>query len=81
MKVSSLRLAKEYMKRIRKELESEENENLLLQGVRFAFRVHQVDFTQIPFCSLFSTFNEYDIPHLNILSNTFFGFKIFLFPF
>ncbi|TXG74424.1 hypothetical protein EZV62_003003 [Acer yangbiense] len=44
MKLSSLRLAKEYMRRITKELQSSEcsrEENLLLQGVRFAYRVHQ----------------------------------------
>ncbi|XP_062017785.1 INCREASED PETAL GROWTH ANISOTROPY 1-like protein 1 isoform X1 [Rosa rugosa] len=44
LKVSSLRLAKEFMKRIIKEVQSSECsrvENLLLQGVRFAFRVHQ----------------------------------------
>lgn len=45
MKLSSLRLAKEYMKRITKELQSDEcscEENLMLQGVRYAYRVHQV---------------------------------------
>ncbi|XP_030506539.2 INCREASED PETAL GROWTH ANISOTROPY 1-like protein 1 [Cannabis sativa] len=44
MKLSSLRLAKEYMKRITKELQCNEctrEENLLLQGVRFAYRIHQ----------------------------------------
>ncbi|XP_050367432.1 protein CHUP1, chloroplastic [Argentina anserina] len=44
MKLSSLRLAKEFMKRIIKEVQSSECsrlENLVLQGVRFAFRVHQ----------------------------------------
>ncbi|KAK2643513.1 hypothetical protein Ddye_025276 [Dipteronia dyeriana] len=44
MKLSSLRLAKEYMRRVTKELQSNESsreENLLLQGVRFAYRVHQ----------------------------------------
>ncbi|CAB4282244.1 unnamed protein product [Prunus armeniaca] len=44
MKLSSLRLAKEYMKRIIKEVHSSDcsrEDNLLLQGVRFAFRVHQ----------------------------------------
>lgn len=44
MKLSSLRLAKEYMKRITKELQSDEcscEENLMLQGVRYAYRVHQ----------------------------------------
>ncbi|KAL5580696.1 hypothetical protein UlMin_013138 [Ulmus minor] len=44
MKLSSLKLAKEYMRRITKELQSNEcalEENLLLQGVRFAYRVHQ----------------------------------------
>ncbi|KAF1868926.1 hypothetical protein Lal_00048205 [Lupinus albus] len=45
MKLSSLRLAREFMKRITKELESYEGlqeDNLLVQGVKFAFRVHQV---------------------------------------
>ncbi|XP_054819784.1 protein CHUP1, chloroplastic isoform X2 [Prosopis cineraria] len=44
MKVSSLRVAKECMKRVTKELvysEALQEDNLLLQGVKFAFRVHQ----------------------------------------
>ncbi|GAV66586.1 hypothetical protein CFOL_v3_10096 [Cephalotus follicularis] len=44
MKLSSLKLAKEYMKRITKELhlnKCSKEENLLLQGVRFAYRIHQ----------------------------------------
>ncbi|KAI3675357.1 hypothetical protein L1987_84946 [Smallanthus sonchifolius] len=41
MKLSSLKLARECMKRIAKELESNESGDLLLQGVRFAYRVHQ----------------------------------------
>ncbi|XP_011003883.1 PREDICTED: protein CHUP1, chloroplastic-like [Populus euphratica] len=44
MKLSSLRLAKDYLKRITKELQLNEcsgEENLLLQGARFAYRVHQ----------------------------------------
>ncbi|KAB1225739.1 Protein CHUP1, chloroplastic [Morella rubra] len=44
MKLSSLKLAKDYMKRITKELQNTESscdENLVLQGVRFAYRVHQ----------------------------------------
>ncbi|XP_075634727.1 INCREASED PETAL GROWTH ANISOTROPY 1-like protein 1 [Castanea sativa] len=44
MKLSSLKLAKEYMKRIAKELQSDEcsnDDNLMLQGVRFAYRIHQ----------------------------------------
>ncbi|GAB4859266.1 hypothetical protein Ancab_010728 [Ancistrocladus abbreviatus] len=44
MKLSSLRLAKEYMKRITKELQCSKFSNaddLILQGVRFAYRVHQ----------------------------------------
>ena len=49
MKLSSLRLAREFMKRVTKELESNEasqEDNLLVQGVRFAFRVHQVGILQ-----------------------------------
>lgn len=44
--MSSLRLAKEYMRRITKEMQSNEcfrEENILLQAVRFAYRVHQVE--------------------------------------
>ncbi|KAM3739400.1 hypothetical protein ACB098_08G021900 [Castanea mollissima] len=44
MKLSSLKLAKEYMKRIAKQLQSDEcsnDDNLMLQGVRFAYRIHQ----------------------------------------
>ncbi|XP_008457349.2 protein CHUP1, chloroplastic isoform X1 [Cucumis melo] len=44
IKSSTLRLAKEYMIRITRELRSTETsqaENLFLQGVRFAYRVHQ----------------------------------------
>ncbi|XP_007016914.2 PREDICTED: protein CHUP1, chloroplastic isoform X1 [Theobroma cacao] len=44
LKFSSLRLAREYMKRTTKELQSNESSqvnSLLLQGVRFAYRVHQ----------------------------------------
>ncbi|XP_030447558.1 protein CHUP1, chloroplastic isoform X2 [Syzygium oleosum] len=51
MKLSSLRLAKEYMKRIAREMRSSEcsqEDNLMLQGVRFAFRVHQVVLTTKP---------------------------------
>ncbi|TYJ41737.1 hypothetical protein E1A91_A03G041500v1 [Gossypium mustelinum] len=52
MKFSSLKLAQEYMKRTAKELQSNECSqvnNLLLQGVRFAYRVHQVGLMQTPF--------------------------------
>ncbi|XP_023521601.1 protein CHUP1, chloroplastic-like [Cucurbita pepo subsp. pepo] len=44
MKLSSLRLVKECMRRITKEIqlnETPQTENLFLQGVRFAYRVHQ----------------------------------------
>ncbi|KAK3010178.1 hypothetical protein RJ639_010763 [Escallonia herrerae] len=44
IKLSSLALAKEYMERVATELQCSEPtqvEDLLLQGVRFAFRVHQ----------------------------------------
>ncbi|XP_021910065.1 protein CHUP1, chloroplastic isoform X2 [Carica papaya] len=44
MKLSSLRLARAYMKRITKELQSSRcpsERNLMLQGVRFTYRVHQ----------------------------------------
>ncbi|XP_017982124.1 PREDICTED: protein CHUP1, chloroplastic isoform X4 [Theobroma cacao] len=52
LKFSSLRLAREYMKRTTKELQSNESSqvnSLLLQGVRFAYRVHQVVLMQRPF--------------------------------
>ncbi|XP_017232931.1 INCREASED PETAL GROWTH ANISOTROPY 1-like protein 1 isoform X2 [Daucus carota subsp. sativus] len=46
MKLSSLVLAKEYMKRVARQLQSSEpssqDGDFLIQGVRFAFRVHQV---------------------------------------
>ena len=52
IKLSSVQLARKYMKRVASELdamsepEKEPNrEFLVLQGVRFAFRVHQVYFT------------------------------------
>ncbi|XXG39733.1 hypothetical protein AAC387_Pa01g0614 [Persea americana] len=44
LKLSSMRLAKEYMKRVATELQSStctQEEDFMLQGVRFAFRVHQ----------------------------------------
>lgn len=44
MKLSSLVLAKEYMKRVGKQLQSSDpsqDGDLLIQGVRFGFRVHQ----------------------------------------
>ncbi|KAF9609472.1 hypothetical protein IFM89_016471 [Coptis chinensis] len=45
IKVASVKLAMKYMKRVSAELESvgggSEQEELILQGVRFAFRVHQ----------------------------------------
>ncbi|XP_039689999.1 protein CHUP1, chloroplastic isoform X2 [Medicago truncatula] len=52
IKLCSLRLAKEFMKRITKEIKShealhEDNNNLLLQGVKFAFRVHQTFSLQV----------------------------------
>jgi len=49
IKLSSIQLAKKYMKRVATELDSQggpekepNREFLLLQGIRFAFRVHQV---------------------------------------
>ncbi|NP_001266333.1 Protein CHUP1, chloroplastic [Zea mays] len=45
LKMASLKLAKEYMNRIVKTLKSDpfaNEEELLLQGVRFAFRIHQL---------------------------------------
>ena len=57
MKLSSLRLANEYMKRITGELQSNEctrEENLLLQGVRFAYRIHQVNNISLRIQILFS---------------------------
>ncbi|CDP09218.1 unnamed protein product [Coffea canephora] len=44
LKFSSVALARQYMKRIAKELESSgpvQDDDLLIQGVRFAYRVHQ----------------------------------------
>ncbi|WCJ34763.1 hypothetical protein M5689_016051 [Euphorbia peplus] len=41
MKLSSLKLAREYMTRIVKEVEQNNEEDYLLQGARFAHRIHQ----------------------------------------
>lgn len=46
IKLASVKLATKYMKKVSAELEavdggSQEEEDLVLQGVRFAFRVHQ----------------------------------------
>lgn len=47
MKVASAKLAVKYMKRVSAELEmvggGPEEEELIVQGVKFAFRVHQVN--------------------------------------
>ena len=48
MKLSSLKLSREFMKRVTKELESNEaskEDNLLVQGVRFAF--NELNFNRI----------------------------------
>lgn len=46
MKLASVKLAMKYMKRVSAELEmvgcGPDEEELIVQGVRFAFRVHQV---------------------------------------
>jgi len=46
IKLASVKLAMKYMKRVSAELETvgggPEEEELIVQGVRFAFRVHQV---------------------------------------
>ncbi|MCL7040825.1 hypothetical protein MKW94_020130 [Papaver nudicaule] len=47
LKLGSVRLAKEYMRRVARGLQTKDftkNEDLILQGVRFAFRVHQVGY-------------------------------------
>ena len=48
IKLASVKLAMKYMKRVSAELETvgggPEEEELIVQGVRFAFRVHQVKF-------------------------------------
>ncbi|XP_010529193.1 PREDICTED: protein CHUP1, chloroplastic-like isoform X2 [Tarenaya hassleriana] len=41
IKLASVKLAKNYMKRVSAELEAVDEEELIVQGVRFAFRVHQ----------------------------------------
>lgn len=47
IKVASVKLAVKYMKRVSAELEmvggGPEEEELIVQGVKFAFRVHQVN--------------------------------------
>lgn len=45
IKLASVKLAMKYMRRVSAELETvggPEEEELIVQGVRFAFRVHQV---------------------------------------
>ena len=56
IKLSFVQLAKKYMKRVASELDAmsgsekePKREFLLLQGVRFAFRVHQVNSNFVPF--------------------------------
>ena len=48
IKLASVKLAMKYMKRVSAELETvgvgPEEEELIVQGVRFAFRVHQVNY-------------------------------------
>jgi hypothetical protein len=52
LKIQSVKLARKYLGRVYAELEATQGgpdeEELMLQGVRFAFRVHQV-YTTIPF--------------------------------
>ena len=47
IKLASVKLAMKYMRRVSAELEAvgggPEEEELIVQGVRFAFRVHQVN--------------------------------------
>lgn len=47
IKLASVKLAMKYMKRVSAELEmvggGSEEEELIIQGVKFAFRVHQVN--------------------------------------
>lgn len=58
IKLASVKLAMKYMKRVSAELETvgggPEEEELIVQGVRFAFRVHQV--TVSAFASFFAFF-------------------------
>ena len=50
LKIQSVKLARKYLGRVSSELEATQGgpdeEELMLQGVRFAFRVHQVATTQ-----------------------------------
>uniref|UniRef100_M8C781 Protein CHUP1, chloroplastic n=1 Tax=Aegilops tauschii TaxID=37682 RepID=M8C781_AEGTA len=52
IKIQSVKLARKYLRRVSSELEATQGgpdeEELMLQGVRFAFRVHQVDPTAPP---------------------------------
>lgn len=66
IKLSSVQLAKKYMKRVAYELDSvsgsdkdPNREFLLLQGVRFAFRVHQVKENIIENVKMFSLLFEF----------------------
>ena len=62
IKFASVKLAKKYMKRVAMELQVMGASNkdpaleyMLLQGVRFAFRIHQVKY-QLLYCSTFNFF-------------------------
>ncbi|KAI3997897.1 hypothetical protein MKX01_036799 [Papaver californicum] len=55
LKLGSVRLAKENMRRVARELQTKDftqKEDLILQGVRFAFRVHQIK--TFPVCGGFN---------------------------
>ncbi|XP_071935599.1 INCREASED PETAL GROWTH ANISOTROPY 1-like protein 1 isoform X1 [Coffea arabica] len=64
LKFSSVALARQYMKRIAKELESSgsvQDDDLLIQGVRFAYRVHQAVLMQI-LCSHLKNYGDFVRP-------------------
>ncbi|KAL0730895.1 hypothetical protein Bca4012_026989 [Brassica carinata] len=59
IKLASVKLAMKYMKRVSAELEAiggggPEEEELIVQGVRFAFRVHQIIVVYVSTTSAFS---------------------------
>lgn len=71
IKIGSVKLAKKYMKRVAMELQakgaSEKDsamDYMLLQGVRFAFRIHQVCYIRLS--SIFFMLRAPDLGHLII---------------
>lgn len=81
IKLASVKLAMKYMKRVSAELEAvgggPEEEELIVQGVRFAFRVHQVKKRNKIFSFKYYAVN-FERFHFADLGCRFFFFSFFL---